>query len=203
MSALDPRVDAYIEKSADFAKPILSHIRELIHSACSDVEETVKWGFPHFVCKGILCSMASFKRHCAVGFWKGTLIFGSIPAVSKKKGAAMGQLGRITTIADLPDRKTFMRCVIEAVRLNETGVKLPGKPKPVKKELVVPPDLMARLKANRKALATFSRFSYSHRKEYVQWINAAKREETREKRLKTAIEWMAAGKSRDWKYTNC
>ena len=204
MSALDPRIDAYIEKSTDFAKPILNHIRVLVHSACPDVEETMKWGFPHFMCKGILCSMASFKSHCAVAFWKGALVFESIPGVRKKKGTAMGQLGRVTSIADLPDRKTFMRCIIEAVRLNEAGIKLPTKRKPAKKkELVVPLDLRASLKANRKALATFNSFSYSHRKEYVQWITAAKRKETRQKRLKTAIEWLVQGKSRHWKYENC
>ena len=203
MSALDPCVDAYIEKSADFAKPILNHIRVQVHSACPDVEETMKWGFPHFMYKGILCSMAAFKQHCAVGFWKGALVFQSIPGVKKSEHRAMGHLGRITTIADLPERKIFIRCVIEAVRLNETGVKVPAKPKPAKKELVVPADLTASLKANKKALATFKNFSYSHRKEYVQWITAAKTEETRQKRLRTAIEWMEKGKSRHWKYENC
>ena len=115
----------------------------------------------------------------------------------------MGQLGRITTIADLPERKIFTRCIIEAVRLNETGTKVPAKPKPVRKELVVPDDLTASLKKNKKALATFEGFSYSHRKEYIQWITAAKTDATRMKRLKTAIEWMEEGKSRHWKYANC
>ena len=153
--------------------------------------------------KGILCSMASFKQHCAFGFWKGALVFESVPGFKKREGKAMGQLGRITTIADLPERKIFIRCVIEAVRLNEAGVKAPAKPKPAKKELVVPTDLTASLKASKKALAAFKNFSYSHRKEYVQWITAAKTEETRLKRLKTAIEWMEKGKSRHWKYENC
>jgi uncharacterized protein YdeI (YjbR/CyaY-like superfamily) len=203
MSALDPRVDAYIEKSAEFARPILNHIRELVHSACPDVEETMKWGFPHFMYKGILGCMASFKLHCAFGFWKSALVFKSIPGVKRSEDKAMGQLGRIKTIADLPGRTIFIRCVIEAVRLNETGVKVPAKPKPPKKALVVPADLMASLKANKKALVTFKSFSYSHRKDYVQWITAAKTEETRLKRLKTAIEWMTQGKSRHWKYENC
>jgi uncharacterized protein YdeI (YjbR/CyaY-like superfamily) len=203
MNSTDPRIDAYIEKSADFAKPILNHIRHLVHFACPEVEETMKWGFPHFMYKGILCSMASFKQHCAVGFWKGALVFQSIPGVKKHKGAAMGQLGRITTIADLPDRKTLTRCVIEAVRLNETGTKLPSKPRPPKNDLVVPDDLTAGLKKNKKALATFARFTYSHRKEYIQWITGAKTEATRAKRLKTALDWMAEGRSRHWKYTNC
>jgi uncharacterized protein YdeI (YjbR/CyaY-like superfamily) len=203
MSTRDARVDRYIEKSAEFAKPILNHIRELVHSVCPDVEETVKWGFPHFMYKGILCSMASFKQHCAVGFWKGALVFQAIPGVKKRENAAMGHLGRITTIADLPDRRTLTRCIIEAVHLNETGTKLPPKPKPPRKELVVPDDLAAGLKKNKKALATFAGFTYSHRKEYIQWITAAKTEATRAKRLKTALDWMVDGKSRHWKYENC
>jgi len=203
MSTRDPRVDRYIEKSAEFAKPILNHIRELIHSACPDVEETIKWGFPHFMQKGILCSMASFKHHCAFGFWKGALVFDAVPGVKKRENTAMGQLGRITAIADLPQRKLLARCIIEAIRLNETGTKKPAKPKPVKKELVVPDDLMASLKKNKKALVTFESFSYSHRKEYVEWITEAKTETTRMKRLKTAIEWLEEGKSRNWKYAKC
>ena len=202
MNTRDPRVDQYIEKSAEFARPILNHIRALVHSTCPDVEETMKWGFPHFIHKGILCSMASFKHHCAFGFWKGALVFDSFPGVKKREEMAMGQLGRITTIADLPERKILSRCIIEAVRLNETGTKV-AKPKPVKKELVVPDDLMAILKKNKKALATFESFSHSYQKEYIEWITEAKTEATRMKRLKTAIEWMAEGKSRNWKYLNC
>ena len=150
MSTRDARVDRYIEKSAEFAKPILNHIRELVHSVCPDVEETVKWGFPHFMYKGILCSMAAFKHHCPFGFWKGTLVFKSIPGVKKRENSAMGHLGRITTIADLPDRRTLARCIIEAVHLNETGTKLPSKPKPPRKELVVPDDLAAGLKKKKR-----------------------------------------------------
>ena len=203
MSTRDSRVDRYIEKSAEFAKPILNHIRELVHSACPEVEETMKWGFPHFMYKGILCSMASFKQHCAFGFWKGSLVFDSVPGVKKKReDTAMGQLGRITAIADLPERELLARCIVEAVRLNETGTKVPAKPKPVKKELVVPDDLMASLKKNKKAMATFEKFTYSHRKEYIEWITEAKTEATRTKRLKTAIEWLTEGKPRNWKYVN-
>jgi uncharacterized protein YdeI (YjbR/CyaY-like superfamily) len=167
------------------------------------MEETLKWGFPHFMYKGILCSMASFKHPCAFEFWKGALVFDSIPGVNKRKDTALGQLRRITTIEDLPDKEVLTRCIIEAVRLNETGTKLPTKPKPAKKELVVPDDLMAGLKKNKKALTTFESFSYSHRKEYVEWVTEAKTEATRMKRLTTAIEWMAEGKSRNWKHVNC
>jgi uncharacterized protein YdeI (YjbR/CyaY-like superfamily) len=131
------------------------------------------------------------------------LVFDSVPGLKKKReDTAMGQLGRITAIADLPERKLLIRCIVEAVRLNETGTKVPAKPKPVKKELVVPHDLMASLKKNKKAMATFEKFTYSHRKEYIEWITEAKTEATRTKRLKTAIEWLTEGKSRNWKYVN-
>jgi len=199
MSARDPRVDQYIERTADFAKPVLNHIRELVHSACPDVEETMKWRFPHFTLKGILCSMAAFKHHCAFGFWKGALVLDSIPEIKNRKDTAMGQFGRITNISDLPDRKLLTRCIVEAIRLNETGTKV-AKPKTITKALVPPEDLMASLKKNKKAMAVFQDFSYSHRNEYVEWITAAKTEATRAKRLKTAVAWMTDGKSRNWKY---
>jgi uncharacterized protein YdeI (YjbR/CyaY-like superfamily) len=202
MSTRDSRVDRYIERSAEFAQPILTHLREVIHAACPEVEETMKWGFPHFMYKGILCSMASFKSHCAFGFWKGALVRESVPGLRTPAETAMGQFGRIGAIADLPDKKTLARCVVEAVRLNETGTK-PAKLKVARKELAVPDDLTAALKKNKKAQAVFEKLSYSHKKEYIEWITEAKTDATRLKRIKTAIEWMAEGKSRNWKYVNC
>ncbi len=200
MPKKDPRVDAYIARAADFARPILKHIRKLVHAACPDVVETMKWSFPHFEHKGVLCSMAAFKQHCSFGFWKGELILG-------KRGTedeAMGQFGRLTAISDLPNDIILTGYIKKAAQLNEAGIK---KPAPVrsaeKKDLVVPDCLAAALKKNKRADETFSNFSYSHRKEYVEWIVEAKREETREKRLKTAIEWLAQGKSRNWKYAKC
>ena len=197
-----PGVDRYIEKSAEFAKPILSYIRDVVHSACPEVEETLKWGCPHFVYKGILCSMASFREHCALRFWRGALVLKTIRAVKKPESEAMGQFGRIVTLKDLPSRKILTRCIIEAVRLNETGTKQ-ARPKPEKKELIIPEDLAAALRKNKRAMATFERFTYSHRKEYIEWITEAKTEATRMKRLQTAVEWMAEGKSRNWKYAHC
>src|SRR4029079_15810672 len=113
VAKVDEPIDAYIARSAEFASPILTHLRDLVHSACPEVEETMKWSFPHFMYKGILCSMASFKEHCAFGFWKGRLVFDSVPGGKKREDTAMGQLGRITTIADLPERKILTRCLIE------------------------------------------------------------------------------------------
>ncbi|MBI3416027.1 MAG: YdeI/OmpD-associated family protein [Verrucomicrobia bacterium] len=200
MPAKDPRVDAYIARAADFARPILTHFRRLVHTACPDVVETMKWSFPHFDHRGILCSMAAFKQHCAFGFWKGELIFGKTAAADE----AMGHLGRITSLADLPNDGALLGYIRKAAELNEAGVK---KPQPlrtkVKKELVVPDWLLAALRKNKTALATFENFSYSHRKEYVEWLVEAKREETRVKRLAQALVWLAEGKSRNWKYERC
>jgi uncharacterized protein YdeI (YjbR/CyaY-like superfamily) len=199
MPTLDPRVDAYIDKAADFAKPILTHIRKLVHKACPDITETMKWSFPHFDHKGTVCSMASFKQHCAFGFWKQSLMEqGAFPT----EKTAMGSFGRITSVKDLPPDKVMTGLIRQAVELNEKGVKVVRKPVE-KKELVVPKDLTAALSKNKTAKATFDKFAYSHKKEYVQWIEEAKTEATRNKRLATTVEWLSEGKSRNWKYENC
>src|SRR6188474_1757893 len=193
MPKKDPRIDAFIEKSAPFARPILIHVRELVHAACSNIEETLKWGMPHFDYKGVLLGMAAFKQHCAVSFWKADLVLGEAQVADE----AMGHFGRITSLDDLPSDKVLTRYIRKAVELNEAGIKKPAPARPKKrKELVIPDDLQAALKKNRKALAIFEGFSYSHRKEYIEWITEAKRDETRARRLKTAMEWLAQGKSR-------
>ncbi|MFL5577048.1 MAG: YdeI/OmpD-associated family protein [Gemmatimonadaceae bacterium] len=195
MGTRDPRVDAYVDRSADFAKPILTHFREVVHAACPDVEETMKWSFPHFMYEGMLCSMASFKQHCAFGFWKGALVVGDGSA------DAMGQFGRVTSIAELPPKRVIAGYVKQAMRLNEEGVKkTPARPRARKPELAVPDDLVAALKKNRTAQATFEGFPPSHRREYVEWLTEARSEETRKRRLATTIEWLAEGKQRNWKY---
>ena len=195
MSSRDPRIDAYIAKSAPFAKPILTYIRKAVHAGCPDVEETMKWSFPHFMYKGMLCSMASFKEHCAFGFWKGSLL----EASGTKDKDAMGQFGRITSIRDLPNERALVKLVKQAARLNDEGVSV-LRERRVKPPLRTPPDLMAALKKNKKALATYEDFSESMRREYVDWITEARTEETRTRRLETAVEWMAEGKGRNWKY---
>ena len=201
MGKRDNRIDAYIAKSAEFAKPVLTHIRDLVHAACPDVEETMKWSFPHFMYKGMLCSMASFKEHCAFGFWKASLIVENAAAENEK---GMGHFGRLTKVSDLPSKKVLTGYIKQAMKLNDEGVKNPAREKPKKpKELVVPDDLAKALKANKKAAATFESFSPSKKGEYVEWLTEAKTEATRSRRLETAIEWMAEGKSRNWKYQNC
>ena len=190
----DPRVDAYIERSGDFAKPILTRLRDVVHAACPEAKETIKWGAPYFDYMGPLCGMVAFKRHCAFVFWKDTLI------VDNPSEEAMGQLGRIESLSDLPPKKTLTAWLKKAVKLNEDGVKAPRSVRPPKPPVRVPPDLEKALKNNARARATFEGFSPSHRREYVEWIEEAKREETRRKRLVKAIEWMAEGNPRHWKY---
>jgi uncharacterized protein YdeI (YjbR/CyaY-like superfamily) len=198
MGTRDPRIDAYIARSADFARPILTHLRELVHEACPEVEETIKWGFPHFVYRsGILCSMASFKEHCAFGFWKGAQV------VDGGVDGAMGQFGRISSISDLPSNRILTGYIRKAMQLSEAGVKSPTRTKPkaaARKAVAVPDDLVRALRKNARARATFEGFSPSNQREYIEWIVEAKREETRQRRLETAIEWLAEGKPRNWKY---
>lgn len=197
MGKKDPRIDAYIEKSAAFAQPILKQVREQMHRHCPEVEETIKWGFPHFDYQGIFAGMAAFKAHCALGFWKGALL-----TIDKKSEAAMGQFGRITSVKNLPGEREMARLSKAAMVLNDEGIKSPAraKPKAEKQALIVPDHLKTALKKNKPALATFEGFSYSNKKDYVEWITEAKTEITRDKRLAEALEWMAEGKVRNWKY---
>ncbi len=198
MPKTDPRVDDYISKAAPFAKPILIRLRKIVHAGCPEVQETMKWSFPHFDHKGVMCGMAAFQKHCSFGFWKASLLFDGHPAAEKE---AMGHFGRITSIADLPPRETLIGHVRKAAALNEKGIKAPGRSQLRKRpSLKTPADLTAALNKNAKAKKTFANFSPSHRREYVEWITEAKRETTRRQRLTTAIKWMAEGKSRNWKY---
>jgi uncharacterized protein YdeI (YjbR/CyaY-like superfamily) len=197
MGTKDPRVDEYIDKAGDFAKPILNRLRKLVHEGCPAVEETIKWGAPHFMYKGMLCSLAAFKKHCAFGFWKGKLL---TSLNEGKPEDAWGQFGRLTSLKDLPPDKTIIKQVKEAARLNEEGVKAPQQRKKEKAPLKIPVYFTAALKKNPAARATFEAFSPSHKREYIEWITEAKTEATRQKRLVTALEWLAEGKSRNWKY---
>ena len=197
MGKRDPRVDAYIAKAGDFAKPILTRLRDGVHAECPDVEEAMKWSFPHFMYKGMLCSMASFKEHAAFGFWKGSLVLGA----DSRNAEAMGQLGRLTAVADLPSKSVLAGYIRKAVALNDEGVKVARVGRSATpKALRVPADLASALNKSKKAHAAFAAFSPSHKREYLEWISEAKSADTRARRLQTAIEWMAEGKPRNWKY---
>ncbi|CAN5555468.1 hypothetical protein BH10BAC5_BH10BAC5_20830 [soil metagenome] len=202
MENTDPRIDAYIDKAKDFAKPILKHIRKVVHEACPDVEETWKWSFPHFVYKGsTLCSMAAFKEHFAFGFWKASLMKDPYKLMNSKE--SMGQFGRIANIKDLPSDKILKEYIKEAAKLNEEGVKITKQKKAEKPPLEIPEFFMKALSKNKDVKKNFELFSQSCKREYIQWLVEAKTDVTREKRMEQALEWIGEGKKRNWKYENC
>jgi uncharacterized protein YdeI (YjbR/CyaY-like superfamily) len=200
MPKIDPRVDTYIAKSADFAKPILLHLRKLVHKACPDVEEMIKWSFPCYEYKGPFCSMAAFKQHAAFGFWKAAVMNDPNGLLQIKMRGAMGHFDRITSVKDLPSDKIMLAYIKEAVRLNDEGIKLPPRVKKTATKIVPPAELLAALTKNKKASSTFDQFNPSHKREYIEWITEAKTEPTRNKRIATAIEYLSDGKPLNWKY---
>lgn len=219
MSQTDPRIDAYIAQAAPFAQPILEHLRAVVHAACPQVEETIKWGMPSFVYGGkILCGMGAFKQHATFGFWQGASVVGASPERSRE---AMGQFGRLTKVGDLPGKRELSKLLKQAMALIDArGKKTAGKPaankaatgrpatsdvpasktRAPKPPVVIPDDLAAAFKKNAKARATYAAFPVSQQREYVEWIESAKREQTRSSRVAQAVEWMAEGKIRNWKY---
>ena len=209
MAQTEPKIDAYIAKSQSFAQPILSHLRKLLHKGCPGVEETIKWSHPFFEYRGsILCHMAAFKNHCSFGFW-GEEIGAVLRKADAVQGGAMGSLGKIASLKDLPSDKAMLGWIGEASKFIESGNytspiaarrKVVKAPKPVPE---APPEFSSALKKSKKAFANFDAFSPSCKREYVEWIAEAKRPETREQRIKTAVEWIAEGKQRNWKYQNC
>jgi uncharacterized protein YdeI (YjbR/CyaY-like superfamily) len=196
----DPRVDAYIAKSAEFARPVLEHLRKLVHKACPGATETVKWGMPFFEYSGLLCNMASFKQHCAFGFWNASKINDPEGVLQVKNKTSMGHLERITSLKDLPADKTIIALIKQAAKLNEQGIKKPAPKREPKPELAVPSALAAALKKNKKAKANFEKLPPSHRREYIEWITEAKTDTTRDKRIATTVDWVTEGKSRNWAY---
>jgi len=196
MAGQDKRIDAYIARSADFARPILVHLRAAVWDACPEVEETVKWGMPHFQYRGMLCSMAAFKAHCSFGFWKGALMVDS----AGKADDAMGQFGRITRVRDLPGKTALRGYIRKAMALNEAGIKIDRPQKHPKPALRTPPVLAAALRRNASARETYDAFSPSHRREYIEWLVETRSEATLARRLAQAVEWMSQGKTRHWKY---
>lgn len=197
---IDPRIDAYIARQADFARPILGHLRSAVHAACPEAEETLKWSMPHFLYKGqMLAGMAAFKAHATFGFWRGKEVLGETGA----ERDAMGQFGRLASVADLPTDDVLRELIRKAMALTDAGAR-PARPKAAAKpDLETPPELHTALSANPVARATFDGFPPSCRREYVEWVIEAKRPETRDKRIAQAVEWMTEGKRRNWKYENC
>lgn len=187
MAARDPRIDDYIERAPAFAKPILTRIRKAVHAGCPQATETLKWRTPTFEYKGILCGMAAFKAHCVLGFWKAALMKTPVR-------------DRFESIEDVPSEAALVTLVREAAALNESGIKAPRANKAPRKPLAAPADMISAIRKNKRAQATYDAFSPSCRREYIEWITEAKTDETRHRRLATAVEWMAEGKARNWKY---
>ena len=197
--ARDPRIDAYIERAAPFAQPILRHVRALVHEACPTVGETIKWGMPTFVHAGaILCGMAAFKQHASFGFWKHALVVGE-----GEPRDGMGSYGKLVSLDDLPPKRTLLAHLRKAVALNEAGVKSPARKSAPKPPPETTPELAAALAQSPAAKAAFDAFPPGCRREYIEWIAGAKRPETRARRVSEAVAWMAEGKRRNWKYENC
>jgi uncharacterized protein YdeI (YjbR/CyaY-like superfamily) len=205
---LNPRVDAYLAKVPPFARPIMAHLRNLVHRACPEVEETIKWSRPFFEYRGvILCNMSAFKEHCSFGFW-GEEIGAVLRGAGVLERDAMGSLGRITSVADLPSDKQMLGWIRQAAAFVDSGQytsPIAARRKVVKSPKIVdtPAEFSVALRKNKKAAAVFAAFSPSCKREYVEWIADAKRPETRDKRIATAVEWIAEGKQRNWKYQNC
>jgi uncharacterized protein YdeI (YjbR/CyaY-like superfamily) len=194
MGKRDKRVDAYIAKSGDFAKPMMNYLRDVVHDACPDCEETLKWSSPTFMYHGMLCGFAAFKNHIQFGFWKHDLL------MPNKPREGMG-FGKITSMNEMPSKKELATLIKKAMKLNEEGVKAPRVVSATpKRAIAMPADLKAALAKNKKADEVYKDFSPSHKREYLEWITEAKAPETRARRLKQAIEWMSEGKPRNWKY---
>ena len=195
----DPRIDSYIAAQADFARPILQHLREAVHAACPEAEEGIRWGMPAFLVHGrILANMAAFKAHASFGFWRG----GDVVGEGRGKGEGMGQFGRLASVGDLPPPAELDALIRKAAALAAAGP-APRPARPPKPEVPTPDDLRAALSANPAAEGVFEAFSPAARREYVEWIVSAKRTETRAQRIAQAVEWIGEGKKRNWKYERC
>jgi hypothetical protein len=193
----DKRIDAYIARSADYARPILKHLREVVHEGCPEVVETIKWSMPAFEHKGPFCGMAAFKQHAVFGFWKHKLVVGE----DRKAEQAMGSFGSLKSLDDLPPRKTLVALVKKARKLNDEGVKVVrDKTTRGKQRAAMHADFKRALSRNKQARASFDAFPPSAQYEYVEWVAEAKTDETRARRIEQGVDWLAQGKRRHWKY---
>ncbi|RYY45202.1 MAG: hypothetical protein EOO06_16870 [Chitinophagaceae bacterium] len=192
----DPRIDAYIEKSQDFAKPILNHLRKMVHGAAPEIAETIKWGMPYFLYKGsILCGMASFRQHCSFGFWKSSLMKDPENIFQREENAGMGNFGKIQTLRDLPASKILRQYLKEAISLHDAGTMKMHK-EVARAAPALPAYFQAELKRNKKAQVAFESLAPSHKKEYIKWLESAKTDSTREKRLAQALQMIADSKTK-------
>ena len=195
----DSRIDAYIDRAQPFARPILKHVRERVHAVVPEAEETMKWSSPAYVLGGkILLMTAAFKQHAALNFWRGQELRGE-----KANADAMGQFGKIASLADLPADAELDRLIRDAAELTKSAPaprKTKHEPKPPPQ---IHPDFAAALVKAPKAQGALDGFPPSAQRDYLEWISEAKQDATRAKRIATAVEWLSEGKRRHWKYENC
>ena len=201
MSQFNPKFDEYYAKSADFAKPIMEYLRQIIHETCPDVEEVIKWGIPHFDYHGdMMCIFAAYKNHCSFSIWKAALMTNPKLKENIKPEQTMGNMDKIKSLSDLPDKETLIAYVKEAMALNENGIKI-VKPKSEKPKVIQVPDYFSEILEGAPLVkAIFESKSPSFRKDYLVWIIDAKTEASRQARIEQALEWIAEGKGRFWKY---
>jgi len=199
MKNASPEVDAYIDRSPEYSRAILERVRKSFHRACPEIEETIKWGCPHFEYRGIVGSMAAFKKYVSFGFRQGKLLEDPQKLFTVMGKTAMSYRD-VVDASELPADRVLVAYIRRAVALNEKRIKAPAPKRKRKPDLEVPAWFIRALKQNKKALATFEAFSASHKREYVEWLTEAKREATRRKRLATTLQWLAEGKPRNWKY---
>jgi hypothetical protein len=210
-NSINPKVDGYIAEVQPFAQPIMARLRELVHEGCPGVEESIKWGMPFFEYRGaILCNMAAFKQHCRFGFW-GKEIGAVLSAAKVSVKNSADSLGKITSVDNLPADKQMIDWVRQAAALIDSGNhtspiaarRQAAKSRPKKPAVKMSAEFAAAMKKSKKTAAAFAKFSPSAKREYLEWIAEAKRPETRTQRIATAIQWIAEGKQRNWKYQNC
>lgn len=201
MKNIDPRIDSYIEKSAEFAKPILLHIRNFVHEVCPDLTETIKWGMPHFDFNGPFCFMASFKEHCAFGLAKGKALNDTEGILELANKSAMGSLGRIRSLDDLPDHDILKNYLLLAMEINlKPKEKSEKKVKKQIEPLPIPDYFLSEMEKYPDVKSNFENFRNSHKNEYILWLEDAKTEVTRQRRLIQTLEWIAEGKNMNWRY---
>jgi len=197
--------DEYLERCEPFAAPILARIRKAMHQACPEIEETMKWNAPHFEHHGLIAGVAAFKRHVRLIFWRGKELTAPAGSFARVGRTGMGAL-RLEQLSDLPPQRVLVKYAKQAAKLNESAARAPQRgtgrtaARRAQRPISAPRDLAAALRKNARARCTFDDFSATHRREYVEWIEAAKRDTTRASRIEQAVAWMAEGKSRNWKY---
>jgi hypothetical protein len=199
------QVTAYAAAMPAYAQPIFAHLRALIHTTCPDTDEAIKWSIPHFERDGdYLCIFAASPGHASFTFYKQQLMSDPRLRDNLNLPAIKRFMGRLTSLSDLPDDATLAAMLQEAADLNARGVRLPDRapktPPVIDMPSAVATAVATALAANPAAQAVWDAKSAAWRKDYLVWITAAKTDPTRDARIAEALDWIADGKARFWKY---